>query len=201
MTKHCSTWGTLANALVQHRKSANSSHRGKFSLKLQNASLTDLHRNDPEFNPYARKVLEGTARRVNKAFRDDYKRGVPRPSGWNPHRNDTLEISEPGRKHLRVDGGKGTIRIKGLPKLTFNTDHRLPPDTQPRVIRITRKPRRLVVSLVLPRPFGPALPAEKESVGIDPGKKFLVTTVDETGFVQKIPGHDDRDHRKDNQRG
>ena len=106
--------GLLANALVQHRKSACSSHRGKFSLKLQNASMTDLHRNLPEFNPYARKILEGTGRRVNKAFRNAYQRGVPRPSGWNPHRNDTLEISEPGRKHLRVDGGKGTISHQGF---------------------------------------------------------------------------------------
>ena len=192
--------GLLANALVQHRKSANSSHRGEFSLKLQTASLTDLHRNDPEFNPYARRLLEGTARRVNKAFRDAYKRGVPRPSGWNPHRNDTLEISEPANRHLRIKGEKGTIHIKGLPKLTFNADHRLPENIQPRVIRITRKPRRLVVSLVFHRPFGPALPAEKESVGIDPGKKFLATTVDETSFVQKIQGHDDQVHRKETRR-
>ena len=170
--------------------------------KLQTASLTDLHRNDPEFNPYARTVLEGTTRRVNKAFRDAYKRGVPRPSGWNPHRNDTLEISEPSIRHLRINPlkGKAQIRIKGLPTLNFNTDHRLPENTQPRVIRITRKPKRLVVSLVFPKPFGPALPAEKESVGIDPGKKFLMTAIDETGLVQKIPGHDDQGHRKETRR-
>ena len=49
--------GHLRNALIQHRESARSSHRHAFSFKLQNAHLTDLHRHDPVFNSYARKLL------------------------------------------------------------------------------------------------------------------------------------------------
>ena len=47
--------GHLRNALIRHRDAARSSHRHAFGFKLQNAHLTDLHRNDPDFNSYARK--------------------------------------------------------------------------------------------------------------------------------------------------
>lgn len=100
--------------------------------------------------------------------------------------------------HLRIDPEKklATVRIKGLPTLTFKPDHRLPQDQQPRVIRITRTPRRTNLNLVFdvqPKPFGPA---PLSSVGIDPGVRYLITTVDNTGNTSQVPGLDDRQHRK-----
>ena len=47
--------GQLYNATIQHREAATGLHRGQWSLKTQNAHTTDLHRNQPEFNPYAQK--------------------------------------------------------------------------------------------------------------------------------------------------
>ena len=54
--------GRLYNTVINHRQSATGSHRRKWSLKLQNAHLTDLHRHDPEFNVYARRLLEATVK-------------------------------------------------------------------------------------------------------------------------------------------
>ena len=191
--------GVLYNALVKHRQSSTSTHRRRFSLKVQNAHLTDLHRNDPTYNRYARRILEGTTRRLNRAYQAAFSRpevGFPRTQ--NPHWNNTIEVSEPSVGHLKIDQEKnqGTVHVKGLPVLTFRTDRRLPRDQQPRVIRITRTPRRTTLSLVFdvePTPFGPA---PRDSVGIDPGIKYLITAVDEEGEVLQIPGLDDRQHRK-----
>ena len=154
--------GLLYNAFVKHRRSSTGSHRRQFSLKIQNAHLTDLHRNDPTYNRYARRILEGTARRFNTAYSAAIKRpevGFPRTH--NPHWNNTIEVSEPGVGHLDTDPERdlGTVHIKGLPVLTFRTDHRLPKDQQPRVIRITRTPRRTTLNLVFdvdPIPFRPS---------------------------------------------
>ena len=65
--------GHLRNALIRHRNAARSSHRHAFTFKLQNAHLTDLHRNDPDFNAYARKLLESVAREVNKSYKQYFK--------------------------------------------------------------------------------------------------------------------------------
>ena len=69
--------GHLRNALIRHRNAARSSHRHAFTFKLQNAHLTDLHRNDPNFNSYARKLLESVAREVNKSYSTYFKHPDP----------------------------------------------------------------------------------------------------------------------------
>ena len=191
--------GVLYNALVKHRQSSTSSHRRRFSLSIQNAHLTDLHRHDPTYNPYARRILEGTTRRLNKAYRTAFKYPeVGFPTTHSPHRNNTIEISEPSVDHLKIDPDRklATVRIKGLPTLTFKTDHRLPQDQQPRVIQITRTSRRTNLNLIFetePKPFSPT---PLQSVGIDPGVKYLITTVDDAGNISQVPGLDDRQHRK-----
>ena len=44
--------GRIQNALIRHRQSATGWHRWKWSLKLKNTHLTDLHRNDPAYNRF-----------------------------------------------------------------------------------------------------------------------------------------------------
>ena len=190
--------GHLRNALIRHRDSARGAHRHAFSLNLQNAHLTDLHRHDPTFNKYARRLLESVAREVNKSYRTYFKHpNVGRPNTASPYQNRTLEISEPANQHLKVKpNGWATIRIKGLPTIRLRTDERMPTDAQPRAIRITLKPRGMVVSLVYqqePKDLGE--PA-KQSVGIDPGVKHNITGVSDDGTVLQLPGFDSRPHRK-----
>ena len=79
--------------------------------------------------------------------------------------------------------GWATIRIKGLPNIRLRTDQRIPKGEQPKAIRITLKPRRLVVSLVYqqkPKDLGEP---PKQSVGIDPGVKHNITAVSDDGTV------------------
>ena len=129
----------LRNALIRHWESARGSHRHAFSFKLQNAHLTDLHRNDPVFKSYARRLLESVAREVNKSYNTYFKHpDVGRPRTASPYLNRTLEISEPANQHLKDrKNGWAEIRIKGLPVIKFKSDSRLPKDEQPRVIRLT----------------------------------------------------------------
>ena len=104
------------------------------------------------------------------------------------HRKSTtrtarIEVSEPSVEHLKVKPNRwATIKNQGTP-------HHQPSDRranalqtqQPKAIRITLKPRRLVVSLVYqqePRDLGE--PA-KQSVGIDPGVKHNITAVSDDG--------------------
>ena len=105
--------GHLRNALIRHRNAARSSHRHAFTFKLQNAHLTDLQRNEPDFNSYARKLLESVAREVNKSYSTYFKHpdvGWPRTA--SPYKTRTLEISEPASEHVKVKpDGHATIRV------------------------------------------------------------------------------------------
>ena len=72
----------------------------------------------------------------------------------------------------------------------------MPEHEQPKVIRITLKPRRLVVSLTYqlePKTIGE--PA-RASVGIDPGVKHNTTAVSDDGNILQIPGFDSKPHLK-----
>ena len=194
--------GHLRNALIQHRDTARGAHRHAFNLNLQNAHLTDLHRHDPAFKKYARRLLESVARGVNRSYRTYFKHpDVGRPNTASPYRNRTLEISEPSVEHLKVQpNGWATIRIKGLPTIRLQTDQRLPKGEQPKAIRITLQPRRLVVSLVYqqePRDLGEP---PKHSVGIDPGVKHNITAVSNDGTALQLPGFDDKQYLKTKRR-
>lgn len=191
--------GQLYNAVIDHRHSATGSHHRRWSLKLQNAHLTDLHRNNPEFNVYSRRLLQSTVKRANLAYSRFFQvANAGRPRTKSPYQFSTLEISEPDVAHLKVsqDGKTSYVHVKGLPKLTFRTDKRLPDDRQPRVIRIIRTTRRLNVSLVFNVPSPASIGTATHSVGIDPGVKQMLTPVDDQGEVLQVPGLKDSDHRK-----
>ena len=95
--------GHLQNTLIRHRQAATSTHRHRFNRSLQAKHITDLHRNDSEFHPYARRLLEGTATRVNKSFSAFFKNpDIGRPATKSPYHNQTLEISHPSSPHIKM---------------------------------------------------------------------------------------------------
>ena len=182
--------GHLRNALIRHREAARGSHRRAFSLKVQNAHLTDLHRHLPEYNTCARRLLESVASEVNKSYRSYFNNeAVGKPQTASPYGTRTLEISEPSKLHVKFGADEyATIHIKGLPTIKFKADHRLPHDEQPRVIRITMLPRRLVVSLTYKMEPAEMQEPVHESVGIDPGVVKNITAVSDDGTVLQVPG-------------
>ncbi len=146
------------------------------------------------------------------------KQGIPapkrgRPKKKNPHWHRTLTVSEPAVKHLSLRNHdhrqmnlyepliewqenhtsrpKAVINIKGLPQIRFEPDERLPKGEQPREINITRTAKRLNVNLVFdverkwPEPL-------LDSIGIDPGTVFSLTTSDSDGEIVHHPDHDDK---------
>ena len=146
------------------------------------------------------------------------KQGIPapkrgRPKKKNPYRHRTLTVSEPAVNHLslrncehrqmnlyellikwegsHVSRPKAVISVKGLPKIWFEPDDRIPKGEQPREIHITRTAKRLNVNLVFdverqwPEPV-------LDSIGIDPGVVHSLTTSDCEGTVVHHPDHDDQ---------
>ena len=135
---------------------------------------------------------------MNKSYSTYFKRPeVGPPQTASPYRNRTLEISEPANKHLKFSKkGWATVHVKGLPVIKFRTDQRLPENEQPKVIRITLKPRGIVVSLIyqkVPKNIGEPT---KHSVGIDPGVKHNITAVSNDETVLQIPGFNSKPHLK-----
>ena len=216
-------FGVLYNTLITHHRSRSSTHRHVKYLYIQNSHITDLHRNDPTYSGFARRLLASTAKRVNTAFaRPHLVPGAGYPDTKDPHRFNTLEVSEPSTGHLKIseDGKTATLSVKGLPTIWFNTDHRMrqvrpkerdfnpeavpadgiPRDVQPRTFRITRTPRRLTVTMVFETEHRKLPEPQVDSAGIDPGRKNLITTANSEGTVKYIPGLDDRPHRKDTRR-
>ena len=190
--------GSAYNALLLHRKAATGSHQGRFSLFLQNRAITHFRAEDAEAASYSRRLLVETAKQANLAWNARFKTAGRPPDTKNPHWHNTLSISEPGTRLLSVsdDGRAVAVRIKGLPKLEFKPGHRLPRDCQPRVIRLTRKPRRLEISLTFNLPGGPPPPAQHHSVGIDPGVKRMLAASGSDACEMLVPGFDDQAERK-----
>ena len=141
------------------------------------------------------------------------KRG--RPKKKDPYRHRTLTASEPANEHLKIRNQgqrqlnvfeplitfdqvqtatpkpKALIKIKGLPQIWFKPDHRIPRGEQPQEIHITLSAKRLLVSLVydIEKPWPqPTL----DSIGIDPGTVFSLTTSDSDGEIVHHPDHDDK---------
>ena len=191
--------GYLQNALIRHRRSATGCHKGQFSLKLQNAALTELRQDEPVYDNYSRRLMVSVVKRVNLAYAKAFREPMASfPHTSSPYRFSTLEISEPAVSHLKVsdDGETGLIHVKGLPLMKFGTDRRLPKSVQPRVFRITRSPRRWLLTLVFDQEPTEWPQPQLHSVGIDPGVKQVITTIDETGEFLQIPGFDDSEYRK-----
>ena len=190
--------GQAYNAFLLHRKAATGCHKGRFSLSLQNRAITEFRAEDTEAASYSRRLLAETAKKANLAWNARLKATGKPPDTKNPHWHNTLSISEPGTRLLTVsdDGRNATVRIKGLPKMEFKPDHRLPRNCQPRIIRLTRKPRRLEISLTFYLPEEPPQPAPQHSVGIDPGVKRMLAASGSDGCQMLVPGFDDRAERK-----
>ncbi len=193
-------FGELQNALVMQRRYMAGDHRhGKEKLRHQNASITDLHRHDARFTPFARRLLESVAKRINTAWKRAYADpDAGYPDTHSPYNFRTLEISEPAVQHLKTTSdGRTEIHIKGLPTIWFHPDHRMPNDQQPRSIAITKHGRKLTVSLtynLLPMQYSPPKYA---SCGSDCGVANRLTVVNDQQQYYEVPPVDNREHRKE----
>lgn len=214
----------LYNTIIQQRNYASSTHRRQYDRRQTSRDITQVSRNEPQFQGLTPKLLESVERDVHRAFSAHYdylskrKQGIlvpkrGRPKKKAPYRHRTLSISEPVNQHLKlsnqdhrqmnlyeplikwqeshVSRPKAVINIKGLPQIRFEPDDRIPKGEQPREIHITRTAKRLNVNLVFdverkwPEPI-------LDSIGIDPGTVFSLTTSDSEGEAAHYPSHNDK---------
>lgn len=137
--------------------------------------------------------LDGTPRMIRWDAREGRWRTLwGQPRFKSPERFRTLECHAGTDRFLRRSGSshKGFIRIKGLPRLEFRWDGRLPvsPDgtpIQPLSIKITRTPKRVWISMC----FAVGEPPEKVNappqnpVGLHPGVVQRMTATGNAGPV------------------
>ena len=131
--------GLLYNAIITHNQYLRNLP-SKDARRIRNAHLTDLHRHQPEYHQLARRLLKNTEQHAHLAITRFLKTPAGNARTHNPLQFNTLEISEPRVNHLHLQTGAdyATIHIKGLPIIRFKPDHRIPAQTQPRTIRLTR---------------------------------------------------------------
>ena len=157
--------------------------------KLINLSrmLTEWNATNPELKSIPRRVKVGVLERLDRAFDAFFRRlkagekpGYPRYRPASRYR--TLEVHAGYENWLRCDEEKrkGWVAIPGLPRMEFRPNRELP-EGKPNIIRITRKARRVVASLVY-TVLDPEPSAEKPQnpVGIDAGVANRLTLSDGT---------------------
>ena len=149
--------------------------------------LTEWNATNPELKSIPRRVKVGVLERLDRAFDAFFRRlkagekpGYPRYRSASRYR--TLEVHAGYENWLRCDEEKrkGWVAIPGLPRMEFRLNRELP-EGKPNIIRITRKARRVVASLVYtvldPEP---SADAPKNPVGIDAGVTNRLTLSDGT---------------------
>ena len=144
---------TLYNAALQERRDA-WKHAG-VTVKLydQHKEFTGVRADDPEWQGLDVHIGRGALNRLDGAFQAFFRRvkdggtpGFPRfktESRWR-----TLDITRVGPRMIKPLGdGRWYLTIKGLPKLTVWATRELPPPERLRAIRVTKRNRRVSVSL------------------------------------------------------
>ena len=171
----------LYNAALQERKWAwewqmkgGDPAKARVDYFTQSKELTAIRSEDSDWAGQNRRLATGTLRRLDHAFQAFFRRvaegkapGYPRLKSLSRFRTLETRGIPPGA--LRVHPGKGTavVGIKGLPHLKLELKGRtLPPTSQLKTLRITRKGRRCVVSLGFAEQREP-LQATGAAVGLD----------------------------------
>lgn len=195
----------LYNAANQERRDAFSVvRRGatpeRISLPLfpskaaQSKGLTALRSEIPELAAQDRRIAVGTLERIDKAWQAVWRnrkagRKARLPRYKSAHRFRTLEIYAGANNYLQPAGvrpGRYRLRIKGLPSIRFDDKNgRIPADTQPLIIRIVRKPKRVEVQCVYAINCAPAVVGDG-GIGLDMGVASQATTSDGSFYSKRI---------------
>ncbi len=177
------------------------------TLASQAREVTGIREDDPAYEAQDRRMHAGTSagtlNRANEAYKrfrqrkqDGMRGGRPRFKSRNRFR--TLDIYTGDGNNLKLnEKGGGAIKIKGLPPLHFRPPSRPLPDGQPKVIRITRTPVRVMASMAYEhQPAEPRqlemMPCEPKSpVGLDVGVANTIATSDGLVEIPAPPRTDD----------
>jgi putative transposase len=117
----------LYNAALQERRDAWRMNKVSVNFEMQSAQLPDIKEERPEFNEIYAQVLQETLHRVDKAFKNFFRRvkkgekaGYPRFQGYDRYDSFTYPQIErlKGKSIVRIENGKvilpkiGHIKVK-----------------------------------------------------------------------------------------
>ena len=182
---------TLYNACLESRIDCYKKTRKSRSYYDQCKELTEVRADDPEYAGISVQVFRGVVGRIDKAYKSFFRRvekkekaGFPRFKSSRRWR--TIEINDQCWQMLRREGNKIVLKIKGLPRIEIKTSRELPPNSQLKAIRITRKALRTEVALSYELPTPETKPVTNP-VGIDMGiSKRLTLSNGETVEKREI---------------
>ena len=176
----------LYNAALQERRDAyRHPDRVHISYNSQQGQFVHIRHEDAFWGSVSQQVGRGVLRRVDRAFQSFFRRvkrgetpGYPRFK--SSRRWKTIDLAEvsPGM----VKDGK--VKVKGLPTIRFKGGE-LPDSTQLKSLRITRRGRRVTVSLGYAVESCP-LPATEASVGLDLGITERITLSNGEGYDRRV---------------
>ena len=141
----------LYNSALKHRRYAYEGPRVRLDLKAQSRELTDVRAHDPRYEDVDRRVQAATLMRLNKAYNSAFSRLNRGEKPGFPHETRhvrTLEVYSGSSRYLRRgDNGRVWIQIKGLPKMRIKRTERIPEESQPLNMTITRKPNGVYIGM------------------------------------------------------
>ena len=147
--------------------------QGAVTYNSQSKEITMLRAESPEWKDQNRRLATGTLWRAELAFQAFFRRqskgetpGYPRLK--SPNRFRTLDVRGvlPSALTIRANG-TALVRVKGLPPLTLRLKGRtVPPTSQLKTLRITRRGNRCMVSLGYAEEREP-LPETGKATGLD----------------------------------
>ena len=173
------------NAALEERIGAWMKAGISISYYDQCKSLTAIRNNTqfPEFAALSIQVFRGVLQRLDRSFRDFFRRaeggGKPDfPRFKAAQRWRTVEIAEVSRGMVRRHGRHWRLHVKGLAPLQLRSSRALPEGAELKTLRVVRKPLRTEVYLGFA--FPPVAPKEVivRPVGIDAGVAKRLTLSD-----------------------
>ena len=169
--------------------------RAFISKKHQSRELTAIRAEFPEFAAQDRRIQIGTLERIDKAFQAVWrnrKRGLRAgyPRFKNAYRFRTLEVYSGASKYLKSAGilaGRYQVAIKGLPSIRIHDKNgRIPADTQPLVIRIVRKPKRVEVHMCFNIESSAINTDANGGMGLDMGVSAQAVGSDGVAYAKRV---------------
>ena len=136
---------TLYNAALQERRDAYRMAGKSINLYQQNAALTTIRADWPEWAALDVSVGRGVLRRLDRAFNAFFRRvkeggapGFPRFKPLSRFRCIELAGVRPGMVKGSADERKAHIRVKGLPPIELRLKRPLPPSGSLKSLRLVQ---------------------------------------------------------------
>jgi putative transposase len=188
----------LYNAALEERREAWRMSRVSVTYEMQSAQLPAIKEDRPEYNEIYSQILQDTLKRVDKAFKNFFRRvkkgekaGYPRFQGYNRYDSFCYPQIEKlkGNPTVRIENGKVIFPKIGHVKVK---QHR-PMEGKVKTCTIKREGDCWYVVFACEIEASPKLPYTDLAIGIDMGLKHFMTdsngdVVDNPRFFRKSHG-------------